>query len=315
MPLDHELKIARARQHFEDLQGVIAGWLDGYECTTRQEYDPNARSNDYLAGGRLGRIYMLGGCVVTPGYTEPEGDLEWGHGLLSVYIDGFPYKEIPAGIGLIIGDCLHNLRSALDNLAYSLLLAGPGPVTDKMKAKSEFPIIGDEAQGQSGQGDRLLKDASHRYSGWKPGAKQAVKAMQPYQQGQDFRRHPLWLLHDLNNIDKHRFLHTAAAYSTAVGQGVAYGLEAVRRENLRGVGPGFIEVCGGPIQAGALVARFGGIHPGDPDRDVHLDVRPIVDLAFSPQTPSVGSYPVLGTVAATFNYAVGVVAPALTAFL
>ena len=43
---------------------------------------------------------------------------------------------VPAEIGLIIGDAVHNLRSALDHLAFQLVLAnGKTPVTT-----TEFPI-------------------------------------------------------------------------------------------------------------------------------------------------------------------------------
>jgi hypothetical protein len=43
MPLNYELKIGRARKHLDDLNAEIAGWLDGYLCSLRQEYDPDAR--------------------------------------------------------------------------------------------------------------------------------------------------------------------------------------------------------------------------------------------------------------------------------
>jgi hypothetical protein len=44
-------------------------------------------------------------------------------------------------LGLIIGDCVHNLRACLDHLAYQLAILGKGGVLDEQEARSvTFPI-------------------------------------------------------------------------------------------------------------------------------------------------------------------------------
>jgi hypothetical protein len=310
MPLDYELKIGRARKHLDDLNAEIAGWLDGYLCSLRQEYDPDARFPDAFARGQRGRLYMLAGSVTLPGFPAITGNPEWGHGLITIYIDQVPCKEVSDSFGLLIGDFLHSLRSGLDNLAYSLTLAGSGPVTEEMKRDSEFPVIGDEdRRGQPGQGPRLFAGAERKYAGWQPEAKAAAEALQPYQRGRSFRTHPLWLLHDLDRIDKHRFLHTVAAYS------IAAGWRPTECVNLQAFGPGFIEVFSGPVESGAPVARIGGVHLAEPGRDMHVEINPAVNVVFSPETPSVGEQPVMESVAAIFNYVVMDVIPKLAAFL
>src|SRR5258708_14947356 len=196
MTSDHELKIGRAQKHLEGLSGEIAGWLNGYACSVRQEYDPDAQAWPEAQG----RIYMLGGTVVVEGLTAPEGNLNWGHGLIAVFLDEVPAKEVPDSFGLLIGDFLHNLRSALDNLAYALMLAGPGPVTDKMRSNSEFPIFAADDGGRPGQGPVLVSKAARKYTGWRREVKAAAEAVRPYRRGQDYSAHPLRWLHELNRV-------------------------------------------------------------------------------------------------------------------
>jgi hypothetical protein len=203
MPLDHELKLGRARQHLDDLQGAIGLWLADYCCEVGQKYDPDASAPPDLEGP----FYVLRGSVVTPGQTAPAGDLQWGRGLISAFIETVPDKETPDSFGLLLGDCLHNLRSTLDTLAYALMLAGPKGVTEKMKSSSEFPVFGDEdPAGKTGEGARMFSDASRKYVNWKPGAQTCAERLQPYKRGPDFRDDPLWILHDLERINKHRYL-------------------------------------------------------------------------------------------------------------
>jgi hypothetical protein len=305
MSLDHELKLGRARKHLEDLNAEIAGWLNGYVCAVRQEYAPDTWAFPDRDGS-----YILAGSVPLPGFTVPEDPPAWGRGLVSIFIDDVPNEKIPDSFGLLVSDFLHSLRSGLDNLAYALMLAGPGPVTDKMKGTSEFPIFGDEdAKGQPGHGPGMFAAAAHKYVGWKPGAKAAVESLQPYHRGQRFTSDPLWWLHELDRIDKHRFLHTAVTYS------VSAGWRPIQSVNLRAIGPGFITAYAGPVERGAPVVRIGGIHLADAHSDVHMEVNPAFNVVFSTQAPAVGEKPVLQTAATIYNHIGTNVMPALSQFL
>jgi hypothetical protein len=78
------------------------------------------------------------------------------------------YVERPVHTGLIVGDLVHNLRSALDHVAYALAERGKG--ADRMTA---WPLVSDEKDWASQEG-LLLK-------GVFKGDRAAIKALQPYQ--------------------------------------------------------------------------------------------------------------------------------------
>ncbi|MDA8303258.1 MAG: hypothetical protein M0005_17365 [Actinomycetota bacterium] len=91
----------------------------------------------------------------------------------------------PARLAALIGDCVHNLRSALDHLATYLLEANgarPSPGT-------HFPIA-------------LTQDVfAHTISAFAPLPQQArdtLLAVQPFQLGSESAdAHELWVLHQL----------------------------------------------------------------------------------------------------------------------
>jgi hypothetical protein len=98
----------------------------------------------------------------------------------------------PAEFGLIAGDVIHNLRSALDHLAWQLVLANgqtPGNQTG-------FPIFDEAAKYKAGR---------RRYvQGMAQSAVDAIDAAKPYKGGND----ALWVLHSLDIADKHHALLT-----------------------------------------------------------------------------------------------------------
>ncbi len=107
-------------------------------------------------------------------------------------------RKPPSHLSAIVGDCLHNLRSALDNLAFELALANtPGSLGKKLEEASAFPI-------QSVQ-TKQAKDSFERMTqGIHPKAKQAIVELQPYIREENFASHPLWQLNELSRRDEHR---------------------------------------------------------------------------------------------------------------
>jgi hypothetical protein len=101
---------------------------------------------------------------------------------------------VPPSIPLIIGDCLQNLRSSLDYLVWELVSAAHNqPTKDNM-----FPICStDNAFNQALSRGRL--------KGVCPEAIAEIKALQPYNNGQN-DPNPLTVLETLCNINKHRRL-------------------------------------------------------------------------------------------------------------
>jgi hypothetical protein len=94
----------------------------------------------------------------------------------------------------VAGDVVQNLRTALDHLAYHLAQVG-NPTVEPSRDVS-FPISRDAETHESRKAGKV--------KGMREDAKKAIDALKPYKGGND----ALWLLHDLNNTDKHRFLLT-----------------------------------------------------------------------------------------------------------
>jgi hypothetical protein len=106
-------------------------------------------------------------------------------------------RGTPPTLAAVTGDVLQNLRSALDHLAYQLVLIGsgqPGPFFHVY-----FPIADSAAKYEAIKGG-LVK-------GMRPEAVKAIDAVKPYPGGND----TVWRLHKLNNVDKHRLLITVGS--------------------------------------------------------------------------------------------------------
>jgi hypothetical protein len=101
--------------------------------------------------------------------------------------------EIPA----MIGDAAHNLRSALDHLAYHLVWVGTdnGEVRSQGWEKIQFPIA---HSADSYKSDRT----AGKVQGMERKAIEAIDALKPYKGGNE----PLWLLNKIDNADKHSFI-------------------------------------------------------------------------------------------------------------
>jgi hypothetical protein len=111
-------------------------------------------------------------------------------------------KNFPLDFPLIIGDAIHNLRSALDHLAHLLMSVGtasPGPFPHVY-----FPISEDASKYKA--------DSRRKVQGMRQDAIEAIDAIEPYGGGAG---EALYQLHCLNNIDKHRLLLTVWSYLQA----------------------------------------------------------------------------------------------------
>jgi hypothetical protein len=150
----------------------------------------------------------------------------------------FP-EPVPAVFRLIIGDCLHNLRSALDNLVYELALAYVGfdPLPEDRARRLEFPIFGDRAMKEW--------ECRNKIGCIHPDAQTIIKGLQPHNRGDDFASDPFWKLHRLNNMDKHRAPPiTQVAVSSWVDFADAPHL------------PGTLHINLGPFEDGAEIASY-----------------------------------------------------------
>jgi hypothetical protein len=115
-------------------------------------------------------------------------------------------EDVPDTIPPIIGDILQNLRSALDHMAYQLVCSNTG---GKPVAPEDifFPIF------WAAPKDETVIEG--KVKGASAAVAQAIFALKPYKGGNG----DLWMLHRLNNIDKHRFILTAGSQAAGVSLG------------------------------------------------------------------------------------------------
>jgi len=106
---------------------------------------------------------------------------------------------VPDSLPILIGDCVHNLRAALDHLVWQLAIAN----NKTPNASNMFPIC-NTPQGFQAQ---LAKD---RLQGVYPNARSAIEALQPYSTGSE----TLQVISFLDNVDKHRTLVVARCLIT-----------------------------------------------------------------------------------------------------
>jgi hypothetical protein len=108
--------------------------------------------------------------------------------------DQFP----PIRLSAIVGDVVFNLRCALDHIVCGLVRKADQTAECE---KLGFPICTTE---------KAFNDAikAKRLVGVSVEAVRRIRSVQPFHSPENSRMlHPLWLLHDLNNRDKHRAVH------------------------------------------------------------------------------------------------------------
>ncbi len=116
-------------------------------------------------------------------------------------------KEVPpAHLSVVIGDVVGNLRAALDHLAWALVLVSGGTPSTGRPA-TQFPILQSRTTGSG----KLRK--AEIAGGVDLKVQSLVEELQPYQRVSDPEAHPLAVLNELVNIDKHRTLHVASMKS------------------------------------------------------------------------------------------------------
>lgn len=139
---------------------------------------------------------------------------------------------------LIEGDFLTNLRGTLDYLVWQLVLASGSQPTEK----TAFPVVKESKYWAGAAGGRL--------SGVDPIWVTEIEKLQPYHGQQRGKLHPLALIDNLNNINKHRTLPATIVDPMRVSFQIDVGTMAagdqIRHEFF----------AGEPIEHGAVLMRF-----------------------------------------------------------
>ena len=157
-------RISRADEHLASLNQAMDEWVDHLTSQTSSEANPDRTEFKIFAGLS----------------TVPDV-VRW---------------------ALLIGDCVHNLRSALDHAVYEC--SGPTPPFN-----CEFPIFLDRTaldRPERDKGSYLFKIRGITNEN----VRSIIEAAQPFSRG-DGPEHPLWVLHQLDIQDKHRLLTPVAS--------------------------------------------------------------------------------------------------------
>lgn len=166
IPDSVRLKIDWAKKHLDALDAEIHRWTSG---------PPNPRRLHRIRNG------------VPP--TEFRAEFRFD-------------PPIPDTVPMLIGDAVHNLRSALDHLACALADLEVTTTSETGQSDIEFPIYISETKFNAKGAGRIVKLS--------PSAQNEIKSLQPYQAGDDARFQLLWALHRLDIIDKHRRISVLA---------------------------------------------------------------------------------------------------------
>lgn len=164
----------------------------------------------------------------------------------------------PLHWSLLVGDLIHNLRSALDHAAWALVVAKKGEdFTQRRSRDIEFPIAKEPKYFESRK-VLIFLDAPMRA---------AFKAAQPYEVTRDSpERDPLWGLQHAWSTDKHwalSVIHMIAVESTATPRPYLAG--------------GKLTMKSGSLQQGAEVVRFTAPRQG-PHAKVEVDLNLVMEI-------------------------------------
>jgi len=181
-----------------------------------------------------------------------------------------PIEELPAAeLGLLVGDFLHSLRSSLDHLAYELAAAYTVPLPPRAAEASEFPVFWKRPMN--------AREEQAKIGCIHPDAVKLIKAIQPHHKGNKYTEDPLWILNELERIDKHRTLHITVHQLT--------------KNDIAGRNMGILSFTGMAtpegLKKGAKVAEF-LVARIDPNQPMNVDYRLSTTITLEPGLPLSG---------------------------
>ena len=151
--------------------------------------------------------------------------------------------------GLVIGECVHNLRSALDNLAYALARLERDPPA--FPGKIAFPIFTDEAS-YNAKGRRCINQLPQA-------SVDLIERLQPFQRdgSPEFgiaASDPLVVLQWLSNTDKHRVPSVVLIAPTELAHNMA--VHFYSDEDASANVPPDATIWAGPLEAGVTLIEL-----------------------------------------------------------
>ncbi len=254
--LDAFCKIYRATEHLYTLDAALAAFLkpDCYEIVNDAEV--------------IGKVS-----------TPPDAPVR------AVLRRRVIFKRNPPLLywGTIIGDVVHNLRSALDHIVYTISYRG-NPAEFANDNTTAFPIC-DQSNTFHARRRREWKPL-HEIRGIPPEAQAIIEGLQPYNRGNvAMKSDPLWILREMDDIDKHRTIHISGWSAHAIALDITELMPGVRLHS-HSIRPT------GAIESGAILveidysADFAIVNPDVPA--MYMDKEFLFTIAFSDDTPLAG---------------------------
>jgi hypothetical protein len=227
-----ELRLARARMHAQGLGASVTEW-QGHPLSAHGEISEDRRQ------------YKL---VLDDFAVVPPVEL-W---------------------GMLIGDCVHNLRSALDNLCFGAARLKCDPPADPRGI--QFPIFAtrEAYNGNAGRTLHQLPDEAVRL----------LDHFQPFQKGvaDEIQKHALLMLQHLSNQDKHRIPQVALLRVQQSDHRQELTFESsIEAEEWIAAAPHFV-IEGGPVWAGSTLISVTCSRPaGRIQGTVRVEAFPAID--------------------------------------
>lgn len=126
----------------------------------------------------------------------------------------------PLRLGIIAGEAVAALRSALDQLAWQLALTNRDSGTPT--EDTAFPMFAKYDRDTERRFIRITKELP-------PAAAYEIQAFQPFQQGRDYQLDPLWRINRMCNVDKHQVIPVESSSVEFASTVTAADIEEVRR--------------------------------------------------------------------------------------
>lgn len=133
-----------------------------------------------------------------------------GNGLFELIVIVTIQEVPPPKLAILAGQVLQTTRSCLDHIVYELTLRGRPwrPPSEEELETCEFPIFNHQGpfSAKDKRGRPTKRSGLYKIRRVQPAAQAIIKSLQPYTAGANADLHPLWVLHELNNIHKHRHI-------------------------------------------------------------------------------------------------------------
>lgn len=209
-----------------------------------------------------------------PNFIAHETDPKTGEQIWKV---GNEVAPVPTRIGLIVGDCLHNFRSALDHLVWELASVNGGRPTQE----TAFPLCKDIARIAKYNCGKVSK-----LKGLSEPQIAIIDELQPANGGNIY----LWWLHRLDITDKHRHLNLMTIFTdphlTHIVMRTTRRVEAFR-------------VYQGVVNKGTILLRTR-------NPEVQVNLQPTFEIAFNEWFLDTGTpapvLPVLNSICTLIDY-------------